>query len=186
MTSEDATLMAVLATAYVARMRAAHRPEWLVLAFLRLVRVLKVQLQAEGSKAVGNRQVRLAIAALAASLVRYVSQQVPSAPPGDNTQAGNYLHAKIATAVTKAQKETSGPSFAQRVALIVIAETQLATIALTQDAAAAAPAPVTISRSTTSEHPCEECEAAEGDYTPPYPDELFWSHPNCCCEWSAS
>lgn len=176
----------MLATAYAARMRAARRPEWLVLAFLRLVRAFKSLFGGgthSASTAPYTASVSTAITVLAARITRYVGEQVPSAPPIHPAPVARELQRTIDLAMAKAHRDVTGDALTARIAVILPAETQLLTAKLTRQSAQH-PDVQSITRETHSANPCADCDALAGTYTAPFPDDLFWSHPNCLCEWS--
>jgi hypothetical protein len=171
MNDHDAALMAILATAYASKMRAAHRPEWLVLAFLALVRSMR---RGGGDLATA----KIAIAALATQITRYVNGQVPSAADLAPGPVVREFQKTLDDAGAKARKEAVGAALAARLALVLMAETQNLTLHLTAKVAVSKNVGG-LTRTVHSDNPCERCAALEGDYTPPYPDDLWWDHPRC-------
>lgn len=178
MTDHDAALMAILATAYAARMRAAHRPEWLVLAFLALVRSMR---RGGGDLATA----KVAIGVLATQITRYVNGQVPSAADLASAPVVREFQQTMTDAVAKARKDATGAAAAALLALVLMSETQGLTVKLTAQAAVSTNVQ-SITRSIGSDNPCEECTDLEGTYTPPYPDDLWYWHPRCACLFEES
>ena len=164
--------------AYLHKLKQSKRDKKLVAAFLLLLLALR-RLRADAERLEIERDIAPSVGALAAGINRYVARQTHTAATADRRAAiAVPLLAAIVLHAAHAQK-LARDERSQRLGLIARAETQTATAAATKRAAGTR----TLTRVVTSANPCERCEALEGTYAYPWPDDIFYSHPNCACEW---
>lgn len=158
------------ATYYAQKLKRAGRPWKLISAFLLLF------------FAVQRRQRTLIpeCLALASAISAYVAGQLGVQAP-DPRPIARALQTRINEYVDKADGELLPGLLPARIALIVVSETQLATVRTVREAAAHLEH---IRRETTSPNPCDECAQLEGEYTAPFPDAIWWVHPRCACTYS--
>ncbi len=69
--------------------------------------------------------------------------------------------------------------------IVAHSETQRIVVAQSQ-AAVAETQPETLLRSIGSSHPCHQCQELAGEYTAPFPDAVWTTHPGCACRWEIS
>ena len=102
----------------------------------------------------------------------------------DDSTIADTLQAAMQPYIDKALADDTLDSagLAQRLDLIARSETQRLVADLARQTAETQGG--TVRRETTSDDPCDCCIELEGDYDPPYPDELWeTSHPQCQCGW---
>jgi len=165
--------------AYVAKLRHSGRPRKLAGAVLLLLLAMR---RVERADPFALRlALTVPVAAVATQIASWLSASLGVPVSADAIRAS--LLASILDYSAKAGTQLSGDALAARLGLIVQAETQRATAAAV---ARVAPQLQSITRDTTSSHPCDPCLSLEGTYSPPYPADLYWTHPRCACVWYPS
>lgn len=164
--------------AYLHKLKQSKRDKKLISAYLLLLLALR-RLRADAERLEIARDLAPTVGQLASGINRYVARQTHTATTSDRRKAiAVPLLAAIVLHAAKAQKLTQDER-AQRLGVIARAELQNATVAATRRVAGTR----TLTRVVHSGNPCERCEALAGTYDYPWPDEIFYTHPNCCCSW---
>lgn len=164
---------------YVAKLKHSGRPRKLTAAVLVLLLAMR---QTRDHSATALRFALVSpVRSVATQIAAWLTTRL-GVPVDADTIAAELLSAIVEYAV-KAVGELSGNALRARLGLIVQAETQRATAAAVQRAAQGLGS---ITRMATSDKPCDECSSLEGTYTPPYPADLWYSHPRCSCVWSVA
>lgn len=164
---------------YVAKLKRSKRPGKLTGAVLLLLLAVR-RIPAEELDSLRLRvTLSLAVRLLAVELAAYVFRQTGRRVSSDALYA--LLLDGIIRHALKASVTLSGNALKARLGLIVQAEVQQATAAAVRSVSASM---ASITRETTSANPCDDCLSLAGTYYPPYPDDLWWSHPRCACVYS--
>lgn len=159
--------------AYLAKLHRSRRDKAVIAAFLVLLLAL---IKSRSGQALAISSAALL---LAQAISRDVAKRMGIAPAV--APLAQEMELRITYYATRALAGGASP---EKLAQIAIAETQQATVRATQTAAASA---TSITRRTSGgPRVCPQCAALAGTYTPPYPSDLYWTHPNCACTWSAN
>lgn len=167
--------------AYLHKLKESNRDKKLIAAYLLLL--LALRLLRPGVTRVEVETAILPTATmLGAGIAAYVARQMHDPSPSRAARRAIALPLLTAIALHTADAQKLAQDAREyRLGLIARAETQNATAAASRRAAEGKH---TLTRETTSATPCERCEELAGTYDEPWPDEVFESHPNCCCQWS--
>ena len=165
--------------AYVAKLRQSKRDKKLIASFILLVLALKHIRPSDGPDVIAAA-LAPATTVLAGALAVYVANRMHAKPEKTRAIAVPLL---AAVALHAAQALQLGQDErVARLGLIARAELQHATMAASKRAAQQSGG--TLLRELHSGNPCEECLALAGSYDYPYPDEVWYWHPNCACSIS--
>jgi hypothetical protein len=167
---------------YIAKLKASKRDRRLIAAFLLLLFALR-RLRPGASRPEIETELAPIVGALGAGIAGYVAKQLHDNPPSraDRRAVAVPLLAAIALHAANAAK-LAREERNERLGLIARAETQTATAEATRRAAGTR----TLTRTVTSNNPCDKCLDLAGTYNYPWPDDVFYSHPNCCCLWETN
>ena len=173
---------AVATDSYAENMRRQGHTAALIAAYLVLVAALRAATSIEDIQAAVKRD----IPPLAAAIDAYVQQQTGLDALGHERVN---VEQQLSDAVTQyggtAMREQAPSSIPDYLALVAAAETQRAIASATQDAIANAPAGSTLHR-IAQPGACDLCKSLAGEYTAPYPDDVWTTHPHCCCVWQTT
>ena len=167
--------------AYVKKLKKSGRDKKLIAAWLLLLLAMK-RLQLSASLETIASELAPTTTTLAARVAAYVARQLHTTPEPTRRVAGPLLK-DVSTHAVEALKLPPDERMA-RLGLIARAEVQNATVAVSRRAAFAGQR--TITRRTASAKPCPKCESLAGTWPYPYRADIFWSHPNCACEFETN
>ena len=163
--------------AYLAKLKKSKRDKRLIAGFLLLLYALR-RLRPNATSTEIAAAIAPATALLGTGIAAYVARQMQTATDRKPIAAA-LLAAIVLHAAQAVRLEADARN--QRLGVIARAELQIATAKASKGAAAGKH---TLYRQTTSAQPCPRCEELAGTYEEPWPDEAFFTHPNCACEWS--
>lgn len=164
---------------YIAKLKKSKRDPALVAVFILLLLAMK-RLQPTTSLETIASELAPTTTALAARVAAYVARQLHTTPEPTRRVAAPLLK-DITTHAYEALKLAPDARNA-RLGLIAQAELQHATMVATRRAAGTQ----TLVRTVHSGNPCQRCWDLQGTYTAPYPQDLWYFHPRCCCEISVT
>ena len=162
---------------YIARLRKSNRGKKLIAAYILVVLAMR-RLPVDVTKQRAETLLRAPTTVLAGALAAYVSRQMRS-KPSDKRAIVPALLAALARYTVEAQALLPDDRIAH-IGLIAQAELQNATARVSRQVAGTR----TITREVHTDRPCERCWSLVGTYEQPWPDDVFYCHPRCCCSWS--